>query len=276
MSTVLLVAFAASSIAVAAAAAAAKDPKRPGTPPPVLNVVHHKLKRGAPVNYQALEANIVSAYERGKVQRFYWMTFQSTKDARDILYLNLANTAEEFNGLADAWAGVSTAHPELPRMQQRLAKLIESQTSTLTRRRDDVEYARTDVDFSTMRALLLTTFHVKAGHEGRFVEAVRRASGSHAPWVLYEANEESTFVLVTPLKSRAEAARAAPVPRAVRELRGVFKDLETRVYVLMPAMSRLPDAFRRASASPQPAPASPLDRARGGRPPSPSSSSPSS
>src|SRR5205807_5863247 len=100
------------------------------------------------------------------------------------------------------------AHPELPRLQQRLAKLVESQSSTLTTRRDDIEYARSDVDLSTMRALLLTTFHVKAGHEGRFVEAVRRASSSHAPWVLYEANDEPTFVLLEPLKSRAEARRA--------------------------------------------------------------------
>jgi hypothetical protein len=254
--------------------AAAPPPKHAVAPPPVLNVVHHKLKRGAAAGYQSLEASIASAYERAKISRFYWLTFQSTKDARDILYLNVAATTDEFKSLGDAWTGVAAAHPELPRMQQRLAKLVETQTSTLTTRREDVEYARGDVDFATMRALILTTVHVKAGHEGRFVEAMRRASGSHAPWVLYEATDESTFVLVTPLKSRADAKRAAPLPRAVRALKGVFRDLDTRVYALMTPMSRLPEGFRRASASPtRPAASSP---SASPRPPSPASSSPSS
>jgi hypothetical protein len=256
----LLVALAALP-SIAAAAGAAK----PGAPPLVLNVVHHKLKRGAAPNYQALEANIVSAYERAKVPRFYWLTLQSTKDPRDVLYLNLAASVEEFNGLTEAWPSISAAHPELPKMQQRLAKLIESQSNTLTMRRDDIEYARADVDFASMRALLLTTVHVQAGHEGRFVEAVRRASGSHAPWVVYEAADESTFLLVAPLKSRADARRTAPVPRAVKALKGVYRDMDTRLYALVASMSRPPEAFRRASASPSPT-----------RPPSPASSSSSS
>jgi len=231
-----------------------RAPKRPGAPPAVLNVVHHKLKRGTPSNYQTLEASIVSAYERAKVPRYYWLTFQSTKDPRDVLYLNLSSTVDEFHSLADAWPAVSAAHPELPRLQQRLAKLIESQSSTLTTRRDDIEYGA-DVDFASMRALLLTTVHVTAGHEGRFVEAVRRASGSHAPWVVYEATEESTFVLVAPLKSRAEAKRTSPVPRAVKSLKGVYRDIETRLYTLAAPMSRVPEAFlqtRPRSASPRP------------------------
>ena len=86
----VLFASLASSIAISAAAAPAtqsvadktRGTKRAGAPPPVVNVVHHKLKRGSPANYQALEANIVSAYERARIPRFFWLTFQSTKDAR--------------------------------------------------------------------------------------------------------------------------------------------------------------------------------------------------
>jgi len=242
----------------AASPAFAAGPKRPGAPPPVLNVVHHKLQRSAPASYQTHEASIVTAYERARVPGFYWLAFQSTKDPRDVLYLNLAGSVEEFQSLAESWTAVSAAHPELGRMQQRLAKLLESQSSTLTRRRDDFEYGRTDVDFASMRAVLLTTVHVKAGHEGRFVEAVRRASGSHAPWVLYEATEESTFVLVAPLKSRAEAKRTAPVPRAVKALKGVYRDLETRLYALSAPMSRFPEAF--VQSRPRSATATPLAR----------------
>ncbi len=72
---------------------------RPAAPPPtmppnVLNVVHHKLKRGTTAAYQTLEASIVAAYKRAKVPSFFWMTFQATKDSREILYLNIAETAE--------------------------------------------------------------------------------------------------------------------------------------------------------------------------------------
>ncbi|HYM22070.1 MAG TPA: hypothetical protein VEU08_02640 [Vicinamibacterales bacterium] len=239
-------------VSVAASPAAASDvpSKRPGAPTAVVNVVHHKLKRGTSSAYQTLEANIVAAYERAKVPRVFWLTFQSTKDPRDLVYLNLANSTEEFQSLKDAWPGVAAAHPELPRLQERLAKLIETQASLLTTRRDDIEYGRTDVDFASMKALLLTTIHVKAGHEGRFVEAVRRASTGHAPWVLYEANDEPTFVLLAPLRSRAEAKRAAPVPRAVRALKGVFRDMDTRLYALAPAMSRLPADFAHSRSRP--------------------------
>ena len=49
---------------------------RPAAPPPtmppnVLNVVHHKLKRGTTAAYQTLEASIVAAYKRAKVPSFH-------------------------------------------------------------------------------------------------------------------------------------------------------------------------------------------------------------
>lgn len=209
-------------------------------PPLILNVVHHKLKRGAPAGYRGLEGAIVAAYERAKVPLFFWLTFQSTKDPRDILYLNLANTTDEFNHLSEIWPAVAAAHPELPRMQQRLARLIDSQSSTLTARRDEIAFGRSDVDFTTVRALQLMTFHVKPGHEGKFMDAVRAAGGGRAPWIVYESTTDSTFVLLAPMRSPAEARRAASVPRAVRELRGVYRKADVRVYVFSPAMSRMP------------------------------------
>jgi len=45
--------LAALGVSLAAASPAfAAGPKRPGAPPPVLNVVHHKLLRSAPASYQ--------------------------------------------------------------------------------------------------------------------------------------------------------------------------------------------------------------------------------
>jgi hypothetical protein len=221
----------------------------PTMPPNVLNVVHHKLKRGTAAAYQTLEAAIVTAYKRAKVPSFFWMTFQSSKDSREILYLNVADTAEQFNHLAEVWPSIAAAHPDLVRLQTRLATMIEGQSSTLTRRRDEIGYTRGDVDVATMRAVRLFTFHVKPGHEGRFMEAVRAAAAGGAPWIVYEATEESTFVLVMPLQSRTEARRAVTVPRAIRALRGVvYRRAETELFVFAPAMSRLPAEFTAARA----------------------------
>lgn len=237
-------------------AAVAAPARTAGALPKVLNVVHHKLKRRVPAGYQTLEASIVAAYERAKVPMF-WITLQSKNDPRDILYLNVADTAEQFNHLAEVYRSAVQAHPELARMSERLAKMIDTQSSTLTTRRDEVEFGRTDVDFASMHALLLTTFHVKSGHEGKFMDAVRIASGGGAPWVVYEANDDSTFILAAPLRSRADAKRGAPIPRTVRELRGVYRSVETQAYVLSPEMSHFPVEFRSAalrSTAPKPKP----------------------
>jgi ribosomal protein L31E len=76
------------------------------------------------------------------------------------------------------------------------------------------------------------------------MDGVRAAAASGAPWIVYEANEESTFILVMPLRSRTEARRAATIPRAIRELRGtVYRRAETELFVFAPAMSRLPAEF---------------------------------
>jgi hypothetical protein len=238
VTAVLGLAFALAAAAGPAARAAAK-PSAPPTPPLSVNIVHHRLKRGTPPAYQALEATIVNAYERAKVP-LYWVTFQSTKDPRDILYLNVFDSQDGLTHAAETYRTLSPSHPELGRLSSRLAAMLELQTSLLTTRRQEVAYTRPDVDFQTLRALTVVTFRVKPGHEGKFMEAVRKAAASGAPWIVYEANEESTFVLLAPMRTRAEAKRAAPIPRPLREMRGVYVKATTEVYALMPSMSRLP------------------------------------
>ena len=218
--------------------AAARGATKPAAPPPrFLNIVHHRLKRGAPAPYSGVEASIVAAFERAKVP-LYWMTFHSTRDPRDILYLNAFDAASDLARADDTYRALSPQHPELAKLSGRLSALIESQASLLTARRDEIAYTRRDVDFNTMRALLLVTFHVKAGHEGKFMEAARKAGSE--PWIVYEATEEPTFVLLAPMRSRAEAKRHAPIPRPIRELPGIYRRTPTEVYALVPSMSRLP------------------------------------
>jgi hypothetical protein len=221
-------------------------------PPATLNIVHHKLKRGTPSAYQSVEASIVAAYDRAKIP-LYWLTFQSVKDPRDVLYLNLFDTPADLARATDTYRSLAPAHPELGRLSTRLSSMVDTQTSVLTARRGDVSFTRTDVDFSTMRALMLATFRVKAGHEGQFIDATRKAGGGGAPWIVYESTADPTFVLLWPLKSRSEA-RAASIPRALRELRRTYMRTDVGVYALAPAMTRTPTEFyaKGKNAAPKP------------------------
>src|SRR4029078_233888 len=101
-------------------------------------------------------------------------------------------------------------------LSARLAALIDRTTSTLTTRRDEIPFSRTGIDLQAMRAVGLTVCGCSRGHEGRFVHAARGASDRAAPWLLYEANEAPTFMLVTPLRTAKHANKAAarPTPRA--------------------------------------------------------------
>lgn len=211
------------------------------SPPPTLNIVHHHLKRQAAGAYQTVEASIVNAYERAKVP-LYWLTFQSVKDPRDVLYFNVFQTPDDLRRATDTYRSLAPAHPELGRLSARLSSMIETQSSVLTTRRDEVSYTRTDVDFSTMRALILATFRVRAGHEGQFMDAVRDAGTGGAPWIVYESTADPTFVLVWPLRSRAEG-RGTSIPRALRDLRRAYKRTDVGLYALSSTMSRVPAAF---------------------------------
>jgi len=221
-------------------------------PPATLNIVHHTLKRGTPPSYQTLEASIVAAYERAKLP-LYWMTFQSTTDPRDVLYLNVFDAPADLARATDAYRSAAPAHPELAKLATRLSGMLEAQNSLLTTRRDEVSYSRSDVDFSTMRALMLATFRVRAGHEGQFIDAVRQAGGAGAPWILYESTTDSTFVMLWPLRSRAEG-RAATIPRPLRELRRAYKRTDVGLYAISASMSRMPVEFfaKAKSAGPKP------------------------
>ena len=113
-------------------------------------------------------------------------------------------------------------------------------TSTLTVRRDEFVYGGKDVDFATMGALRVTVFHVKAGHEGDFVDAAQ--TGRAVPWQMYEDTASPTFFLVAPLRSASER-RDTRLPRALRRVKGIYTTDKPVVYVLRPAMSHAPPDY---------------------------------
>lgn len=238
---------------VSAQRAAAPPPA--GAPPRLLNIVRVKTKpRKAPA-YAALEAQIVRAYDRAKV-RLYWICLQAPRDSSDILYLNLFPSQEAFDHAPAIYSEAVKQHPDLAPLQPRLRDLTASSTSTLTTRRDDVDRPPAGVDFATMRNLRMTIFQVQPGREGDFLNAIRTTNAKEGSWLVYEANDTSTYALIT-LKRTSIGRRDGPaIPRALRRFKGVYTSAETKVYAVRPALSHVSPAF--IAANPQlwkPAPA---------------------
>jgi hypothetical protein len=234
---------------LASVPAGAQPAPAPGAPPHSLNVVRVKLKAGSSAAYESLEASTVRAWARARI-RVYWIALQSPKDAKDVLYLNLFRTADEMDRATAAYNDALKQHAELPKLQQRLTELTDSSATTLTTRRDDVDRAPAGVDFATMRALRLTTFQVRPGHEGDFLNAIRTANPKDGSWLVYEANDSSTFALINLKKTTTFDRRDGPaVPRTLRRFQDTSGKADTRVYVVRPAMSHVSQTF--AAANPQ-------------------------
>jgi len=220
----------------------------PGAPPHVLNITLVRVKPKDQAAYAALEAQIVRAFERARA-RVYWIGLQSAKDAHDVLYLNLFAAAEDVERATEAYRSAAAAHPDLGQLQQRLAALTASTSTTLTTKRDDITRAAIEADFATMRTVRLTTFQVQPGREGEFVKAVRTANPKDGAWLVYEANDSSTFVLLTLKKGPLNRKDGPPIPRTLRHGKALYLKSDSRIYSVKPAMSHVTQAF--IAANPQ-------------------------
>jgi hypothetical protein len=233
------------SLAVAQMSAA--QPASPGAPPHVLNIVRVKVKPKSAAAYGALEAQISRAYDRAKA-RVYWICLQA-RDASDVLYLNLHDSPEDAERMVAAYRDAVRLHPELTALTDRLAEMTASSTSTMTTRRDDVDRVAPGVDFARLHTIRVTTFDVRPGREGDFLKAIRTTSAKEGSWLVYEANEASTFMLLTLTRTASGRHSGPAVPRAVRRLNGVYGKADTRLYQVRPAMSHVSQAF--IAANPQ-------------------------
>ncbi len=227
---------------------AAQTAPSPGAPPRVLNIVRVKVKPKVAGAYNALEGQIVRAYERAKAP-IYWICLQGPRDATDVLYLNLHDSVDAADRMAAAYRDVIKQHPELTALQQRLTDLTASTTSTLTARRDDVDRALAGVDFATMRALRLTVFQVKPGREGDFLKAIRTTSAKEGSWLVYEATDSSTYALMTLRRAGTKRRDNTSLPRGLRRFAAVYTTTENRTYEVRPAMSHVSQAV--VAANPQ-------------------------
>lgn len=210
-------------------------------------MTHVRLKPQTSGSYSAVEAQVVRAFERAKVP-VYWIGLQAPKDANDILYLNLFDSPEALDRATASYRDAAKQHAELTQLQQRLTEFTVSQTTMLTTQREDVDRAPPGVDFATMRTLRLTTFQVRPGREGAFVQAVRTANPKDGMWLVYEANDSPTFLLITLKRTPINRKDGPPVPRTLRHSK-VYTKADTHVYSVRPSMSHVPQAF--VTANPQ-------------------------
>jgi hypothetical protein len=213
-----------------------------GAPPHMLNVTQVRVKARNATAYSTLESQVVRAFERARV-RVYWIGLQSPKDSHDILYLNLFGSSDEFDRATDSYRTAAAAHSDLGQLQQRLSELTSSTSTTLTTRRDDIDRPITEADFATMRSLRLTTFQVQPGREGEFIRAIRTANPKEGSWLVYEANDSSTFLLITLKKTSINRGDGPAIPRNLRHGKVLYLKSDSHVYAVKPGMSHVTQAF---------------------------------
>lgn len=229
----------AAALAVAAPAGAAPGRKTasPAPPPRLLNIVRVKVKPHNAGPYATLESQIARAYERARA-KVYWICLQAPRDATEVLYLNLADSREAWDRMSADYESTIKKRADIIDLQQRLSKLTLSTASMLTGRRDDVDRPPLGVDFASMRTLRLTIVDVRPGREGAFLDAVRTAPATDGSWMVYEANDTSTYALITLAGgTRLTRKDGLAVPRSLRRSKGIFTRIETRFYAVRPAMS---------------------------------------
>src|SRR6266496_3056868 len=93
-------------------------------------------------------------------------------------------------------------------------------------------------------SLRLTVFDVSPGHEGRFVNAARGAADRSAPWLLYEATDSPTFMLVASLRAAPRPKKTPPIPRRLLDVKDILVRTSDGVYTVRPHMSRPPKGWK--------------------------------
>ena len=246
ISAALAICAALATSAYAQPAAAAKRARVMAAPPKILSFVRQTLKRGAAAAYAGIETSIALRYHQARIP-LYWVCLQSSKSPEDILYLNVYDNPNGPDRAAATYQSMVPKHQDLVRLQQRLQALNATPpTTSVTARRDEFVYSsKRDVDLATMGALRVTVFHVKAGHEGDFVDAAQM--GRAVPWLLYEDTASPTFFLVVPLRTPSDR-RDAGLPRGLRQVKAIYTADTPVVYVLRPAMSHAPPEYVAANA----------------------------
>ncbi len=230
-------------------------------PPKFLNMVHQELKPGRVWEYDELETSIARIYAREAIP-VYWVELESITGPSEVLYLNLFDSSEDLAKSQKSLSAALAAHPELAQTQDRLLQEnTSSGTTVLGVRRDDMGYRANTIDFSTMRALRLSTIFAHPGYERAFMETVwslseaSQKANARTAWAVYEVVSglpEPAFVIVTPMQSLNEVddvfeagqalkkAEGGAVEQHLQELaRIAYGTTDTRLFLVGPKMSHV-------------------------------------
>ena len=75
------------------------------------------------------------------------------------------------------------------------------------------------------------------------MNAARGASDRAAPWLLYEANDAPTFMLVTPMRTAKHTTKASALPYRLQALKEEGTPSADGVYAVRLHMSRPPKGW---------------------------------
>ncbi len=245
--------------------------EQPGgvTPPPKVLVIYNEvLKPGRGGSaHQKTEKAFVEAFSTAKWPEHYMAMDALSGKERSIFFAGYDSFESWQKDLAatDKDAALSAA---LDSARMADGELLESHEVSAYVYREDLSL-RAPVDIAQMRYMEITIFHVRSGHRQdwndlakMYVNAYQKVPNAH--WAAYEktygVESGSRYIVITPMKSLAEADRemaddkgfasalgGADQMKKLRELTAsALEPAETNVYMINPKMSYVSDTWVKA------------------------------
>ncbi len=248
--------------------AAAQEQPGGVTPPPKVLVIYNEiLKPGHGGSaHQKTENAFVEAFSAAKWPEHYMAMDALSGRERSLFFAGYDSFEAWQKDLAatEKDAALSTA---LDNARLADGELLESHEVSAYVYRDDLSL-RAPVDIAQMRYMEITIFHVRSGHRAdwdalvkMYISAFQKMPNAH--WAAYEktygVESGSRYIVITPMKSLAEADRemadekgfaSAMGPDQMKKLRGLtassIEPGESNVYMINPKMSYVSDAWVKA------------------------------
>jgi len=240
-----------------------------GVTPSTLLLYRADLLPGKETAYEQTEADIVQGYTDAKIP-IYWTALEAVTGGPHVLYFdgfdNFADIERAGGDLAQGLDG----HPEIVKLQQKLADFVSATRTVLAFRRDDLGYRLNKIDLAKANFVRVSIFQFRAGYEDEFAEAVRTRARMYetndidTPWMFYQAQSGiplPAYIQFQPMNSLSEiddaldrdakarhAGQARPLTTQ-KWIRDADLSIDIQIYRVSQSMSHLSAADAAAAGS---------------------------
>lgn len=234
-------------------------------PSNLLVLVRQEVQPGRTSEHQKLVSAISHACDRFEAPSF-WIDLQSLTGSRETLTLDPFDSFEQMQQAHTGWKQFYAAHPDLAQTQKQIDSLVNTESTMIALRRDDLSSPAENIDLSEARYMRVLEVRLFPGHEADFAESItlwsqaRSKLNEEVPWSVYQAKEGTlspTFFVLLPLTELKtyddllsknaellEGNQGEALADRLRQIaREAFASTQSNLYVIRPETSYVPKEF---------------------------------